>query len=315
MKRKFVSFMVCLCAMTAFGQTAKDSTGVSAADQNIFEVPSIAQIIEEQQMVTTRLAKESHYRDVWGRRSYWDIAWASTWLEPKNALKSGFGDELVGKYTSSWGISIKRGRNYRLHKTPIANLLQFNFDFNGVDLNVNHYKQDAGQYLYDSHNTKDGTAGSSDAEYYFPWKLEKYEANYGMSLGPSLTIAPFNSLDVMGLHYLKINVYYHIGYHISGIYAINDEHKDANQSGRKDDAGNDIHTSSDYEKMKKNVKIAWGHGLINSFGFNISWKVIGLGYEHRSANIKYKALMTGDFGKDTYDFRSGSNRIYLHFRL
>lgn len=312
MKRNLVSFMVSLCAMTVFGQTANDSTGVSVDELNTYEVPSIAQVIEEQQQVTTRMATENHFRDVWGRRSYWDIAWASTTLEPKKTLDAGLDGTPVGKFKSSWGISIKHGRNYRLHKTPIANMLQFNFDFNGLDLNVNHYKQEAGEYLYDSHHYKHEGSTSSNREYYFPWNLEKYEANYGMSLGPSLTIAPFNSLDIMDLHYLKLNVYYHIGYHISGIYAISDEDKDLNQSNRSDGV---TFTSEDYSKMEKNVKIAWGHGLINSFGFNLSWKTIGLGYEHRSANIKYKALMTGDFSKDTYDFRSGSNRIYLHFRL
>ena len=67
--------------------------------------------------------------------------------------------------------------------------------------------------------------------------------------------------------------------------------------------------------MADNTKINWGHGTTSSFGFSVVWKFIGLGYEHRVANIKYKAISTDDFGEKTYKFKSSLNRIYIQFRL
>jgi hypothetical protein len=133
--------------------------------------------------------------------------------------------------------------------------------------------------------------------------MEKYEVNYGMSLGPSLTLAPFNLLNGNGLHFIKVNVFYHIGYNVSMIYTPNDKKQDANQSG------------TDFENMEKNLKMSWGHGMMQSFGINLSWKAIGVAYEHRTGKIKYKAMNTSDFGKNEYEFDNATNRISLQIRM
>ena len=104
---------------------------------------------------------------------------------------------------------------------------------------------------------------------------------------------------------MKFNVYFHIGYHVGLLYMVNDENADVNQD--KDD--------DDYKRMKDNLKMDLGHGLTTSFGFSLTWKTIGVGYEHRSGSLKYKSLSTDDFGNEAYKFKSSTNRVFVQFRM
>lgn len=126
-----------------------------------------------------------------------------------------------------------------------------------------------------------------------------------MAIGPSLSIAPFTSTNSRGLHHVKLNLYYHIGYHVSFLWMQDDEKADVNQS-----PGDER-----YEKMKDIVKMDLGHGLIQSFGFSVTWKFIGIGYEHRSAALKYQSLASSEFSKDKYKFSSSTNRVFLQIRM
>ena len=67
--------------------------------------------------------------------------------------------------------------------------------------------------------------------------------------------------------------------------------------------------------MSDNLKLCWGHGLTNSFGLSLTWKFIGLGYEHQSRNIRYKSMNTKEFEKETYKFDSSVNRFFIQFRM
>ena len=145
----------------------------------------------------------------------------------------------------------------------------------------------------------------TETYYYIPWNLEKYEANYSMSLGPSLTIAPFNYIKARGLHHMKFNAYYHIGYGVSFLYMKNKKEADLNQNV----------DNADYKEMSDNLKLCWGHGLTSSFGFSMSWKVIGVGYEHRSATWTYKSMNTKEFEDDSNKFKSATNRVFIQFRM
>lgn len=214
--------------------------------------------------------------------------------------------------SSDWGVSFQYGRSYRLHKLPISNILQFCIDFTGIDLNVNHFKSVGDKPLYDSRQIVIKDDGYN---YYTPWNMEKYDFNYGMSVGPSLTLAPFTSVSQKELHYLKFQLYYHIGYHVSFLYMPNDKEADMNDAKQYDDAGEDNEEFKYKQEMADNFKMDWGHGLINSFGLNVSWKFIGIGYEYRTASVKYKAINTGQYGDDKYEFSNSTSRVYLQLRL
>lgn len=306
MKRKLIFILTCLLSTAVFAQVENDDNKVVIDwSEDSTDITTIQDIIKVQQQVTNRNVTEQHFADVWGRRGYFNFSYNTTKLSPKGNYPNGLDDDNVGELKSNWGASIQYGRSYRLHKKPIGNVALFNIDYTGIDLNVNHFEAIGnGTYKYNSSIKHTETEDGKASEYYnLPWNMEKYEVNYGMTLGPSLTLAPFNLLSGNGLHYIKFNVFYHIGYNISMIYSPNDKKLDENQSGE------------DFQAMESNLKMAWGHGMMQSFGFNISWKAIGIGFEHRSSTIKYKAMNTKDFGKNEYEFSSATNRISLQIRM
>ena len=306
MKRKLIFILTCLLSTAVFAQVENDDNKVVIDwTEDSTDITTIQDIIKVQQQVTNRNVTEQHFADVWGRRGYFNFSYNTTKLSPKGNYPNGLDNGPVGELKSNWGASIQYGRSYRLHKKPIGNVALFNIDYTGIDLNVNHFEAIGnGTYKYNSSIKHTENEDGKASEYYnLPWNMEKYEVNYGMTLGPSLTLAPFNLLSGNGLHYIKFNVFYHIGYNISMIYSPNDKKLDENQSGE------------DFQAMESNLKMAWGHGMMQSFGFNISWKAIGIGFEHRSSTIKYKAMNTKDFGKNEYEFSSATNRISLQIRM
>lgn len=310
MKKKLTLSLACLMAISVFGQDVNEQNLLQNVNwkEDSTEITTINDIVKIQQEVTNKKYTESHYRDVWSRKGYFNIGYNTTTLTPDGDIKTGVGDGIVPEFKSNWGVSLQLGRNYALHKTPIANILQFNIDFSYIDLNVNHFTHEGdGKNLYDSRMILPNT---DNKEYFYtPWNLEKYDLNYGMAVGPSVSIAPFTSTSVSGLHHVKLNAFFHVGYHVSLLYMTNDGDADVNQKELPD------FDEARYDKMDNNLKLDLGHGLITSFGFSLTWKFIGLGYERRSGSLKYKSLTTSDFGKENYKFKSSTNRIFIQFRM
>ena len=314
MKKKLIFSITCLIAICAYGQDVNEPNLPMTFNwqEDTTEVTTINDIIRMQQDVTNKKFAESHYRDVWSRKGYFNISYNSTTLTPDQSIPTGVGGNVVPEFKSDWGVSLNIGRSYALHKSPIANMLQFNFDFSYIDLNVNHFKHEGdGKNLYDSREVLPGTTD----KFFTPWNLEKYDFNYGMSVGPSISIAPFTSTNVSGLHHIKLNAFFHVGYHVSLLYMLNDEEADSNPYRNMGDDPAEIIAVERYEKMKDNLKLDLGHGLITSFGFSVTWKFIGLGYEHRSGSLEYKSLSKNDFSNEKYKFKSSTNRVFIQFRM
>ena len=304
MKKKLIVSVASLLCLTVTGQNVNELNRQANIDwkEDSTEIVTIEDIVKTQQGLTTNRFIEDHFQDVWARKSYLNLSYNSTSLNPDGQIATGVGSGIVPDFKTNWGFSLQLGRSYKLHKKPISNLLQFYIDFTYIDLNVNHYDHEGdGKNLYDSSVKLPGT----DC-YYTPWNLEKYEFNYGMALGPSVTFAPFTSMDSRGLHFLKLNLWYHIGYHVSLLNMKSDVNADANK---------DAISGSSQKEMKENVKLDLGHGLISSFGVSLTWKFIGVGYEYRSAALKYKSLDKDTFGSDEYKFKSSTNRMFLQLRF
>lgn len=313
MKRTVMLFAACVTAALAMAQddnTLVNNNAIDAPQTSIeyeedtTEIMTIDEIVNEQMDVNNRVSKERHMEDVWGRRSYLNLSYSSAKLTPQQTIPTGVDNGIVPAYNTSWGLSLTIGRSYRLHKPAIANILQFNIDYTWLDFNLNHFDhENNGKNLYDS-SSKRTSDGKS--VFHLPWNLEKYELSYGMALGPSITISPFTNTNSKGAHYLKFNIYYHLGYHVSGLLMANDENADRNT---------DRAALGEREQMSDNTKITWGHGVTNAIGLSLVWKTIGIGYEHRGSTVKYKPIATDDFGKDTYEFKMALNRIFIQFRM
>ena len=58
-----------------------------------------------------------------------------------------------------------------------------------------------------------------------------------------------------------------------------------------------------------------GHGLYTSFGGNLSWKFIGIGYEFRNdGKLKYK-VTDKDYDTGKLSIKEKTGRLYLQFRF
>lgn len=304
MKRIFLFIACFLSGAAAFAQSLNTDDVWSNIDlkEDSAEIMTIADIINEQQGLTNRNLTEMHFADVWSRRKYFNIAFNWGKLTPSEPVSNGLDGGNLEAFSSNWGIVLQSGRSYNLHKKPIANTLLINIDVTGLDFSVTHYSAvgaaDDGKIYNSSLKTADG-------HYRMPWNLEKYEASYGLCVGPSLTVAPFNYLDIEELHYIKLHLYFHVGYQFSIAYMLNNGDGDRNTSVNK----------KDFDQMSSNLKMTWGHGLYTSFGFNLSWKSIGLGFETRRGPVTHRSFNIQDFGDIPYEFSSSYSRLYINLRL
>ena len=263
---------------------------------------SVADRIRDKNKEAGKGETQAHFNKVWGYRGYLNLSWTNTSLKPKDQINTGYelvNQGIVPDFKSDWAVSLQVGRSYKLHKRPIGNVLHFYIDYTGIDLSGSHFKIEEGEHVYDSSMrwVKEGdgqNANNAESFKYIPWNLEKYELCYGMNVGPSFTLAPFTSLKNQNMHFFKINVYYHIGYAGSFLFFVNNKKADV--------------------KNEKNSVISWAHGLTQSFGVCLSYKNIGIGYEHQSLPVKYKSF-DSDYGKEKYKFSKMANRFYISFKI
>lgn len=310
---KCKAFIIAASLACACNAQAQDINSIPNLDleEDTTGVASVNDIVKMQQEVLSNKVAGRHFQNVWKRRSFFNMSWTESKMKCKEDAENVRGLE----FKSDWGVTLQSGTNYRLHKKPIAKMINIALDYSWLNLNVNHIKDadhEDGEFLYNSTDRVPDESGNPTPYYVYPWKLEKYEANYGMTLGPSITIAPFVPLGVKQLDYLKIQAYYHIGYSASFLYTLNKEEFDENQTTNL--IGDNREAYESYTTMKDNLKLQWGHGMTSTFGFNIFWKRVGIGYERTTGTFKYKNFNTKDFGKFKTKFTNEYSRIYLTIR-
>lgn len=312
MKKKLLLFSAtCLIGSVAFAQLGDDYQQSNVDwEEDSTEITTINEIFESQQSIASHRSNQIHKHKVWSNRKFTNISFNTTKMDSKKPINMGLGPVDLN-YKSEWGISITRGKNFLLHKQPIANVLSFYLDYIGFDFGVNHYNYANAGRLFDlsakftySGNNKTKTGA------YTPWDFSKYEANYGMRLGPSITIAPFALLKNRSLNFLKFNFYWHIGYNVSLMYLEQDK-KETHY----------VAFNSKNDGVK--ARFLLSHGIYNAFGFNVSWKRIGLGFEKRTGDHNYVPIIDEeDFGtkealkqnSNEYKFKTSAGRIFIQFR-
>lgn len=320
MKKSLLSCILFASALMANAQGRVTTTElVLDAAEDTTQVTTISDIVAIQERVTSQNSSAAHKKSVWGRKTYLNISYMlkQSLTAEGEPIPFGFkiGDrETVDEFKADKAIALQIGHSYALHKKPIANVVQFNLDYTFIDLSGALYKKEVnkqgGGKLYDSSATWEedskgsGSTTKKSPRNYFPWALEKWDFNYGMNIGPSLTIAPFTYLKgVPGLHYLKLKAYYHIGYQVGVMYMPNDEEADAY-----------VPKENQYQyDVDDNLKISLDHGLTQSFGFSMSWKAIGVGYETRWDKRTYQSLSPSIYGHRKDKFRGNSSRVYIQF--
>lgn len=322
MKKIYILLCALMASTAAMSQSAPEYIENLDVLEDTVQVTTIADIIELQEMVTNSNSTAAHNSKVWGYNKYFMFSYGGMSLNPKKTISlgyDGFNGGNAPDFKSNWSLALTLGRNYGLHKKPIANMVKFNIDFTYFDLGIAHYSAegDKNTPLYDSSASweeKNEDTDKVSKMSYIPWCLGKYKADFGMAVGPSITLAPFTSIKSnRGVHFLKLNMYYHIGYHVSLLWMKDDDKHDANP----DKASSSSSSSSNYYSTSKNssdLKMNFGHGLTNTFGIMLSWKSIGLGWEIKSTNVSYQSLSQSIYGHEHYKFETKSNRIYLVIR-
>lgn len=303
--RKFYLMAIVAFALAnnATAQIQDGANGQSILDikEDTTLVTSLDDILQMQEEIHSLSSGETRVRNVWKRNKYRNFGYNTAKMESDGKVPLGQkenGDEYsrILSFESDWGASITLGTNYRLHK-PIANIVSIGLDYTWFDLNVHHFKVDCdeagAERMYNSSDQNE------DLFHYMPWEQEKYEGEFGMMLGPSLTIAPFIMSRSNALAHLRFQVYYHIGYRLS-VALIRDK-----------DNGHDENPDHYFSVFM----CEWGHGVYSAFGINLSWKSIGFGYETNSGDIEYKSLSSSDFGDGKTKFKQTSNRVYLQIRF
>lgn len=336
--KKILIAVACFVSLSAFGQEETESK-VQNIDwkENAEDMTTVDDIVRERQEVANRAVREQHMKKVWSNHGYFLLSWhLKADMNPVETLNGEEHDNWktqgietgLGKaplYKRDWGASLIAGKNIKLHK-PIANVVQFNLDFTGADVRADHYKVDTipgTKFAYDSNQmfTPYNDDGKPKKDiYYSHWNVEKYVLSYGMNLGPSITIAPFSRLyGAKGLHYMKFNFYYHIGYRASVMIQRGDSKLDKQYATLPDKT--DSSYDGKLEKLNEKNPTQWliGHGLYQSWGISMVWKRIGIGYEHSwDKGLKYRNMgKKAYFGnKDIqYKFDTTTNRIYLSYRF
>lgn len=113
----------------------------------------------------------------WDRKKIMNVAF------PVQTLSPDFGNSMEG----SLGVALVSGRNFYLHRKPIAGMLKFSLDF-GSDINYVKYRPLDGDYNL----SPDSGIGISG----------RHQADIGLFVGPSVTVNPVSDL--------KIGVYFRV---------------------------------------------------------------------------------------------------------
>lgn len=243
---------------------------------------TLSDIIAMESQSTINNDNTSRLRSLWSKNTYFNISYNTTKLSSKEfpSQKGAFEKE----YKNTLGVGLQWGQTFNFHKKPLGNVVFIGLDYTWMDLNFNQY---------DATDTVPSLYERGDQVLYMPWHNKKMSLDYGMSVGPSLTFYPFVPTHNAGAEKVRLQFYFHVGYSVGGtiIKDVVDKNGD------------------------KKSKVAWGHGLFTSYGANLTWNFIGLGYEWRNDNsLNYKNV-NKEFDTGKMKLKEKTSRVYLQFRF
>lgn len=213
-------------------------------------VDSLTQVVEELSNKVSDKEEESLQKSIWNDRAkYMNIGFVKQTLTSK--------DNDV-KYKSSAGLSLTWGRTYYLHKKPILNMIKIGLDWSWIDFTYVKYSDVEEKYESEYDGPDYGWnvdfSGEEDLDF------GCHQLEYGMQLGPSITVNP--------VHHLKISTYFH--FQPSGSVMLLDD------------------------------EVYYGFVPFFNFGAAVAWKAISIGVEGRWGGTKYHGASVDDEADDTY---------------
>ena len=274
MKIIFISLIALIGILTASAAQSSDTTTTVTSLDDIIAMETQSQM---KNSIAMRL------QDQWSKSTFLNIGYNMTKLSSKEFPATA--TRLANEFDNKLGLGIQWGHTFNFHKYPLGSVLFIGLDFTWLDFNFNQYKKCDAPVGFDL----------GEQVLNLPWHNEKMSLNYGMSVGPSLTLYPFTSLQNSGTDKIRLQLYFHVGYDVA-YYQIKDV----------PEKGNNQETSK---------KSAWGHGLYTSFGGNITWDFIGVGIESRNdGGINCKPV-DDLYNTGKFKIKEKTTRLYLQFRF
>lgn len=255
--------------------------GLDASAQEVSQqkIDSLNRALDE---ISTRLQQTETFeinRAIWKNRSrYFNLSYVKQTLSPD--IK-GWDVPEDSELKSDIGAALVWGKTYYLHRKPLARMIKFGLDWSWMDLNYARYK------LADFETGEDASQRAHQLE-------------YGMQIGPSVTINP--------IHHLKVSAYFRV--------------------------------TPSYSMIYRNEDLYHHYATFCNTGFAVAWKVLSVGCEWRWGKANYNGLsvnlddLMGDFDDSGFDgdldipsaddvlvslekmkLKTKSVRIYLSFRF
>lgn len=228
------------------------------------ETDSLRQVVDNlSRQLQTQQDDERSYK-IWKKRSkYFNLGYVN-----QSLIFKDLGDE---KLKNDFGVSISWGKTYYLHKKPLLGMLKFGLDWSWVDLNYSKYTISEIDDPY-----SDPVGGIVDETI----DIGNHQLEYGMQIGPSVTINP--------VHELKISLYFRL--------------------------------TPSYSMMYLDESFNSNFALFYSFGGSVAWKVISIGVEGRWGQAKYKGFSLEDadlegISSTKTKLKTNSVRFYVGFRF
>lgn len=226
--------------------------GIAASAQEVSQqkLDSLNRALDELSTRVRQTEAVENNRAIWKDRSkYFNLSYVKQTLSPDIA-----GWEKLGgsELKSDIGAALVWGKTYYLHRKPLARMIKFGLDWSWMDFNY-------AQYKLEDYDFETGELYSEKA----------HQLEYGMQIGPSVTINP--------IHHLKVSAYFRV--------------------------------TPSYSMMYFNEEFYHHYATFCNTGFAVSWKVLSVGCEWRWGKASYNGLsidlddLTGDF--DESDFEGG----------
>lgn len=196
---------------------------------------SLTQVVNELSLKVRKVEADKHNESIWKKRNkYFYIGYINQKLTYQDI--SGL------EWKSDFGVSLGFGRTYYLHKKPLFNILKFGLDATWLDISYAKYSQSEGWV-----EPTDPEEDSDDFD------LGVHQVEFGLHVGPSITLNPAN--------HLKLNGYFHF-IPSASIVIMNDE---ANANYVSNFA---VGGSIAYKAFSLGIESRWGKAKYNSFFVN-----------------------------------------------
>ena len=265
MKHKLLILTLSVAAVfsVSFRATAQEP-GQSNGDAN--KADSLQAIVNSLNSRVQSAEQTELDRAIWKNRSkYFNIGYVSQKLTDKT-----YGGDLK----SDFGASLSWCKTFYLHKKPLFGMMKIGLDWSWLD--INYAKSSFEDYDYEMDET---------------FKSDVHQAEFGMQIGPSVTVNP--------VHHLKVGAYFRV--------------------------------TPSYSMLYLDETVHHHYVTFCNFGLTAAWKVVSLGAEWRWGTAKYDGMTfdESEFDEDTDDpslddvlknvpdrkFKTSSFRIYIGFRF